>query len=154
MAYTDFAEALEAFRTPISRLSALYEEVRNGIEQAVQVDDAGAVTINEVALREGIRGILPPGSDGTAEVHTLTRGLEMGCAMSRGEDHRSLVRVSFRQSCVPPCPLGLGLQSGARQRKGWDGKYPGLVPSRLSGAGTGSRRPGVRQPYPPHNQKA
>lgn len=80
MIYDDLVATHAQLSGPLEALGALYQKVNDQISAAVAVDGAGAVTVNEAALKAAISGITPPGTSGQYEL--LTRGLDLGFAVS------------------------------------------------------------------------
>src|SRR5215471_417287 len=80
MIYDDLVAAHDQLNGPLEKMSSLYQKVNDQISAAIAVDAAGAVNIDEAALRAAISEVVPPGSKGQYEL--LTDGLEMGIAVN------------------------------------------------------------------------
>lgn len=79
MIYDDLVKAYDQLNGPLETMGNLYQKLNDQISAAVAVDAAGAVTIDEAALRAAISEVAPPGTTGQYEL--LTGGLDMGFAV-------------------------------------------------------------------------
>ena len=82
MIYDDLVAVHDQLNGPLEKMGNLYQQANDQISAAVAVDAAGAVTVDQAALRAAISEVVPPGSAGQYEL--LTDGLQMGFAVNSG----------------------------------------------------------------------
>jgi hypothetical protein len=82
MIYDDLVAVHDQLNGPLEKMGNLYQQANDQISAAVAVDAAGAVNVDQAALRAAISEVVPPGSAGQYEL--LTDGLQMGFAVNSG----------------------------------------------------------------------
>jgi hypothetical protein len=82
MIYDDLVAVHDQLNGPLEKMGNLYQQANDQISAAVAVDAAGAVTVDQAALRAAISEVVPSGSAGQYEL--LTDGLQMGFAVNSG----------------------------------------------------------------------
>ena len=155
MIYDDLIAAHDQLNGPLENMSSLYQKVNDQISAAVAVDAAGAVNVDEAALRAALSEVVPPDSKGQYEL--LTNGLEMGIAVNPDGQRMLPWYALTNPDIVQHLDVGAwqALRIPAqgpprsRSRRQSGGYHPGRCPCRRRSAGGWRHRSPLGRPDGP-----